>query len=149
MGGSPIAWGRGTGLFLGDDAVGNDEFVALAVYVVDFDGGVGREMLAELCDVDIHGACVEVVVVDPDGLEREFAQQHIVGMGAEESEEFALLGGEFGLLVADAEYLALCVELELAEFVERDDGFLSLDATQYDPVWIKTSISCRQCINNT
>ena len=34
------------GLFEGRNAVGHDELIALAVDIVDFDGGVGLEVLA-------------------------------------------------------------------------------------------------------
>ena len=51
--------------------VGCDELVPFSVYVDDFYLVVVFEMLAELGDVYVHGPCVEVVVVDPDGLEGE------------------------------------------------------------------------------
>ena len=47
--------------------VGRNQFVAFTVNVDDFNLVVVFQMLAQLCDVYIHGARVEVVVIDPDG----------------------------------------------------------------------------------
>ena len=74
-------------------------------------------MLAELGDVDIHRARVEVIVVDPDGLESEITLENLVDVGAEEREELALLGGEFGDLVINEKYLLLRIESEFADLV--------------------------------
>ena len=67
---------------------GGDELVAFAVDVDDFDCGVFTQVLAELGDVDVHAAGVEVVVVDPDCFERLVAFEDFVDVGAEEAEEF-------------------------------------------------------------
>ena len=75
-------------LFLGD------ELVALAVDVDDFDLFVHAQVLTQLGDVDVHGAGVEVVVVDPDLFECEIALEDFVHVRAEQAEEFAFLGGE-------------------------------------------------------
>ena len=61
---------------------GRDELVTLAVDVDDLDGGVGLEVLAQLGDVDVHGAGVEIVVVDPDGLEGVVALENLVAVCA-------------------------------------------------------------------
>ena len=44
----------------------SDELVALAVDIDDLDRGVLAQVLAELGDIHVHAARVEVVVVDPD-----------------------------------------------------------------------------------
>ncbi len=44
-------------------------------------------MLAQLGDVDIHRAGVEVVVVDPDRFKGEVALEYFIDVGAEEAEE--------------------------------------------------------------
>ena len=111
--------------------VGHDEAVASTVYVVDFDFGVSLEELAQLGDIDIHAAGVEVVVVHPDGLECQVALEHVVDVDSEECEQFAFLRGELGLLFAEDEHLSLCVEDELAELEAGDILlFLRLDAAQ-------------------
>ena len=93
-------------------AFGSDEFVALAVYVDDFDGRIVLEVLAQLGDVDVHGTCVEVVVVDPNGLERIVAFENFVDVSTEKAEEFGFLSGELGDFVADEEHLLLGIESE-------------------------------------
>ena len=100
-------------------SIGNHKPVALAVHVVDLHIGVILEVLAQLGDIDIHGTRIEIVVVYPDGLECQFALQHLVGMLAEEREELALLGGEFGLLITPHEELVLGVEGEGSELVSQ------------------------------
>lgn len=62
----------------------DDELVALAVYVDDLNLRIILEVLAKLGDIDIHGAGIEVVVIDPDGLQGKVALQYLVGMAAEE-----------------------------------------------------------------
>ena len=70
------------GLFL----VRDDEFVAFAVDVDDFNLRVVLQMLAQLGDINVHRACVEIVVVNPDGLQREVTLQNLVGVAAEQGE---------------------------------------------------------------
>ena len=101
------------------------------MHVVNLHIGVIFEVLAQLGDIDIHGTRIEVVVVYPDGLECQFALQHLVGMLAEEREELALLGGEFGLLITPHEELVLGVEGEGSELVsQRALGLLATYAAQ-------------------
>ena len=50
--------------------VRNNEFVTLAVYIDDFNAVIILEMLAQLGDIDIHASGIEVIVVDPNGLQR-------------------------------------------------------------------------------
>ena len=108
-----------------------DELVALTVDVDDLDVGIVAEQLAQLGDVDVHAAGVEVVVVYPDGLQGVVTLQHLVGMGAEEGQQLALFGGELGHLLADGEGLLLGVEHELADAIEGHVfGLLALDAAQ-------------------
>ena len=111
--------------------LGGDELVALAVDVDDLDRGVILEVFAELGDVHVHRAGVEVVVIDPDGLEGEVALKNLVDVGAEEAQKLALLGGQLGHLVIDHEHLFLGIKGELADLVHRDFlALLALDAAQ-------------------
>ena len=103
------------GLFL----VRDNEFVSLAVDIDDFNLWVVLEMLAQFCDVDVHRTCVEIVVVNPDGLQSEVALQYFVSVAAEQCKQFVLLCCELCLLLADGEELLLCVEGEIADSVNR------------------------------
>ena len=92
--------------------------------VDDFYLVVILQVLAQFGDVDIHRTCVEIVVVNPYCLKGKVALQNLIGMAAEQCQQFVLLGGELCLLVADAEKLLLCVEREASEMV--DGTFLVL-----------------------
>ena len=48
--------------------------------VDNFNLRVAPEVLAQLGDVDVHGARVEVVVIYPDGLQGEVTLQDLVGV---------------------------------------------------------------------
>ena len=74
-------------------------------------------MLAQLGDVDIHRTGIEVVVVNPYGLQRIVAWEQFVGLAAEQVKEFGFLGGELCLLTIDGEHLLLCVEFVHADSV--------------------------------
>ena len=87
--------------------------------IVDFDRRVVLEVLSQFGDVDVHAACIEIVVHNPDCLERHFTFQHLVCIGTQERQQLTLLGGQLGLLVADSQELALCVEGKLAHDVAR------------------------------
>ena len=86
--------------------------------VDDFNLAVGLQVLTQLGDVDIHRAGIEVVVVNPDGLQGEVALQDLIRMRAEQGEQFVLLRGELCLLVVDAEQLLLGVEGETANVID-------------------------------
>ena len=75
-------------------------------------------MLAQFCDVDIHRTGIEIIVINPDGLQGEVTLQDLVGVAAEQGQQFVLLGGQFTLLVTDAEQLFLRVEGELSDMIE-------------------------------
>ena len=88
-------------------------------------------MLAELGDIDVHRTCVEVIIVDPDGLEREVTFKDLVDMGTEQTEELGFLGGKFGHLIVDQEHLLLSIECELTYLVHCEFlALLALDATE-------------------
>ena len=111
--------------------LGRDELVALAVDVDDFDLRIVFQVLAQLGDIDVHRAGVEVVVVDPDGFQGEVALQDFVGMRAEQRKEFVFLRGELAVFVADGKQLLLGVESEFSDVVEGAFlVFLSTYATQ-------------------
>lgn len=88
--------------------------------VDDFDRGVVLEVLAKLCDVNVHGTGVEIVVVDPDGFEGIVTLEDFVDVSAEEAEEFGLLSGEFCDFVVEDKDLFLGVEGELANLIRSN-----------------------------
>ena len=85
------------------------------------------QMLAQLGDIHIHRAGIEVVIVNPDGLQGEVTLQDLVGGRAQQGKQFVLLGGQLGLLVTDNQQLLLGVEDELADMI--DGALLVLLAT--------------------
>ena len=88
-------------------------------------------MLTKLGDVNIHGACVEIVVINPDGLQGEVSLENLVGMAAEKGEKFILLGGQLGLLVTQCEQLLLGVEDETSDLIDIALlGLLATNATE-------------------
>ena len=44
------------------------QFISFSMYIVDPDAGVGFQQVAQLGDVDIHAACIEIAVAFPDSL---------------------------------------------------------------------------------
>ena len=97
--------------------IGDNELIALAVDVDDLNLVVVLQVLAQLGDVNVHRACIEVVVINPDGLQRKVALQDLVGMSAEKSEKLILLGCQLGLLAIDGKQLLLCIEGELTDVI--------------------------------
>ena len=85
------------GLHLG---VRCDELIALAVDVDDFNAVITLQVLTELGDVNVHSASVEVVVVNPNSLERIVTLQNLVCMCTEQAEQFAFLRGKLRLRLA-------------------------------------------------
>ena len=77
--------------------IGSDQFVSLTVDVDDFHVLISLEVLAKLGDVDVHRTGVEIVVINPDSLQRIVTLQDFVGMSAKKSEQFALLGRQLRL----------------------------------------------------
>ena len=59
---------------------GNNQLVALAVDIDNLNLVVVLQVLAQFGDVDIHGACIEVVVVNPDGAQCVVALENFVGV---------------------------------------------------------------------
>ena len=97
---------------------GSDEFVAFTMNVDNLNLRVVFQVLTQLGDIHIHRTSVEVVVVNPDGLQGEVALQNLIGMRAEQSLQLVLLGGQLGLLLADAQQLLLGVEGEHANAID-------------------------------
>ena len=99
--------------------------------VDDLDLGIVLQVLTQLGDIHIHRTGIEVVVVDPDGLQGEVALQDLVGVTAEQCQQLVLLRGELGLLIADDEQLLLGVEGCVAVALHsRLLGLLTLGAAQ-------------------
>ena len=108
-----------------------NELVTLTVDVNNLDLWIVLEVLTQLGDVNIHRACVEVVIVDPDGLQSEVALQNLVRVAAEQGQQLVLLCGELGLLLAYLEQLLLGVECELTQAVNcRLAALLALGTAQ-------------------
>lgn len=57
------------------------------------------QMLAEFGDIHIHRARIEVVVVNPDGLQCEITLKNLVGMSTKKSKKLILLSSQLGLLI--------------------------------------------------
>ena len=62
------------------------QFVSLSVYINDLYIGIGFQVLAKFCDIDIHTSGIKVVVVDPDGLKGEVSFQYLVDIVAEQDQ---------------------------------------------------------------
>ena len=89
------------------------------------------QMLTQFGDIDIHRTCIEIVVVNPDGLQGKVALQDLISMTAEQCQQLVLLRSEFSLLVVDGQQLLLGVEGEVTDTVNgRLLGLLALGATQ-------------------
>lgn len=84
----------------------------------DFDGVVLLQVLAQLRNIYVHAAGIEVVVVYPDGLQGKVALQDFIGMCAEQTQQFRLLRCQFGLFLRSGKYLLLRVEGELANLID-------------------------------
>ena len=111
--------------------IGSDEFVALTVDVDDFNRWVVFEVLTQFGDVHVHRASVEVVVVDPDGLERIVAFKNGIDMSAKQTQQLRLFGGKFGHFVFNHQGLLLSIEGESTDFVHSHFfAFLAFDTTQ-------------------
>ena len=100
--------------------LGGDKLVSLAVDIDNLDLRIVLQVLAQLSDINVHRAGVEVVIVDPDGLQGKVALQDLVRVAAQQSQQLVLLGGELGLLLAYLQQLLLGVEGELSQMVDVD-----------------------------
>ena len=52
----------------------------------DFDGVVLLQVLTQLGDIHIHTAGIEIIVINPNGLQSEVALQDFIGMGAKQAQ---------------------------------------------------------------
>ena len=95
-----------------------NKLVALAMDVDDFNLRILLQVLAQLGDVHIHRAGVEVVVVYPNGLQGKVTLQYLVGMRTEQSQQLVLLCSELRLLIANAQQLLLCIKGEVTDMIE-------------------------------
>ena len=64
--------------------LGSDEFVTLSVDVYDFYLVIITQVFAQFRDVNVHGASVEIVVINPYCLQREVALEYLVGVTAQQ-----------------------------------------------------------------
>ena len=97
--------------------VRSNKLVAASVDVDNLYLVIILQMLAQLGDIHVHRPCIEVVVVNPDGLQGIVALQYLIGMSTQQSQQLVLLRCELGLLLTDCEQLLLCVESEAADMV--------------------------------
>ena len=74
-------------------------------------------MFTQFGDIYVHTAGVEIIVIDPNGFQREISFQDFVYMSAKQAQQFRFFCGKFGVLVADRENLFLGVEGKLSYFV--------------------------------
>ena len=95
-----------------------DELVALAVNIDNLNLRIVLQMLTQFGDIHIHRAGIEVVVVNPDGLQGEVALQNLIGVRAKQSQQFVLLGSQLGLALTKRQQLLLGIEQEVADVVE-------------------------------
>ena len=63
--------------------------------VYDFDVRVVFEEFAEFSDVNVHAACVEIVVFYPNSFESVVAFKYAIAILHEESKKFTFFGCEF------------------------------------------------------
>ena len=61
----------------------DDKLISLTMDVDDLEGIVLLQVLTQLGDIDVHATSIEVVVIDPDGLQRKVALQDFVCMSAQ------------------------------------------------------------------
>ena len=90
----------------------NYELIALTVDVDDFNLVIILEVLTKLCDVNIHRTCIEVVIINPDGLQGEVTLENLICMATKQREKFVLLCCELNHLISIGKELLLCIENE-------------------------------------
>ncbi len=76
------------------------------------------QMLAQLGDIHIHRTSIEVVVVYPDCLQGKVTLQNLIGMRAEQRQQFILLGGQLSLLLTCRKQLLLGIESKLTDVIQ-------------------------------
>ena len=80
----------------------------------NFDGLVFFQVLTELGDIDIHTTGIEIIVINPNGLQGKIALQNFIGMCTKQSQQFRFLGSQLGLLFTDGKNLLLGIESKTA-----------------------------------
>lgn len=64
-----------------------DELIALAVNIDDLYRRIVLQMLAQLGDVNIHAAGIEIIVIDPYRFQRKVTLKDLIDMSAKETEK--------------------------------------------------------------
>lgn len=59
-------------LFLLLFCCGDNQTIAFSMDVVDLDGRIVFQMLAQFCDIYIHAPGIEIVVINPNRLQSQF-----------------------------------------------------------------------------
>ena len=76
-------------------------------------------MLTKFCDVNIHASCIEVVIINPDGLKGKITLQNLVGIDTKKLKKFGFLGSKFnhitGLFID--QLLLLSIELVFSKLI--------------------------------
>ena len=96
-----------------------NQLITLAVNVDDFYLRIVFQVFTQLGDINVHRACIEIVVVNPDGLQCEITLQNLVGMAAKQAQKIVLLRSQLRHLVADGQGLLLGVEHKLTDVIDR------------------------------
>ena len=76
-------------------------------------------MLAQFSDINIHRTRIEVIIINPNGLQSKVALKNFISMRTEKSQKFVFLCSQLGLLIADGEQLFLCIEGETTDMIDR------------------------------
>ena len=62
----------------------HNQSVTLAMHIIDFDRWVIFKMLTQLGNIHIHTSGIEIIVVNPNGLQCQFSLKNIIGMSTKE-----------------------------------------------------------------
>ena len=86
--------------------------------VDDFNRIIFFQVLTQLCDIYIHTTCIEIVVINPNSLQRKVTLQNFVGMCTKQAQQFGFFGGQFSLLLGSRQNLFLRVECKLTNLID-------------------------------
>ena len=91
-----------------------NQLISLSVNVDDLNGFIILQMLTQFGDVHIHASGIEIVVVNPNGLQSKVALQNIIGMSTKQAQQFGFLSCQLSLLFSDSKNLLLSIEGKLS-----------------------------------
>ena len=67
--------------------LGCNKFVSLAMNVDDFDRIIGFQMFAQFCNVHIHTASIEIIIISPYSLQRKISLQYLILMSTKQTQK--------------------------------------------------------------